>query len=75
MATLRSMSHAMQQTTISQNKIGWREFTKGKITKDVAELQRTNCAGAPCRMNGDDWMKHFISLILQITHSQWILGI
>ena len=72
MATLGPMSHAMQQATISQNEIGWREFTEGKITKDVAELQRTNCAGAPCRMNGDDWMKHFISRILQITHSQWI---
>ena len=54
------------------DQIGGREFTEGKVSKDFASIQRAHCAGAPCRMNGDDWMKHFISHILQITHSQWI---
>ena len=72
MATLGPMSHAMRQAAISQDEIGWREFTEGKVSKDFASIQRAHCAGAPCRMNGDDWMKHFISHILQITHSQWI---
>ena len=54
MATLGPMSHAMQQAAISQDEIGWREFTEGQITKDIAELQRAHCVGAPCRMSGDD---------------------
>ena len=72
MATLGPMSHAMRRAEISQGKIGWKKFTGGKVSKDFASIQRAHCAGAPCRMNGDDWMKHFISQILQITHSQWI---
>ena len=72
MATLGPMSHAMHQAAISQDEIGWREFTEGKVTKEIAVLQRFHCASAPCRMNGDDWMRHFISRILQITHAQWI---
>ena len=61
MATLGPMSHAMRQAAISQDEIGWRQFTEGKVSKDFASIQRAHCAGAPCRMNGDDWMKHFIS--------------
>ena len=72
MATLGPMSQAMRQAAISQDTIGWRDFTEGKVSKDVPSIQRAHCAGAPCQMNGDDWMKHFIFHILQITHSQWI---
>ena len=25
-----------------------------------------------CRMTGEDWMKHFIGKLLQISHSQWL---
>ena len=72
MATLGPMSQTMRRAAISQDKIGWREFTEGKILKDFAWIQRAHCAGAPWQMNGDDWTKHFISHILQISHSQWI---
>ncbi len=29
--------------------------------KDIATIQEAHCAISPCRMNGIDWMKHFIS--------------
>ena len=35
-------------------------------------MQQFHCATASCRMNGDDWMKHFINHILHLSHSQWI---
>ena len=33
MATLGPMSHAMRRAAISQDKIGWREFTEGKYQR------------------------------------------
>ena len=38
MATLVPMSQAMRQAAISQDKIGWREFTEGKVSKDFAVI-------------------------------------
>ena len=27
---------------------------------------------APCKMNGDDWIKQFVTKLLQISHAQWV---
>ena len=72
MASLGPMSRPMLRAAHSQDMIGCREFMEGKISNEFAKIQRAHCAVAPCRMNGDDWMRHFISHILHITHAQWI---
>jgi len=33
------LSHRMQRVARSQDRIGWRHFTEGKVTKDIQELQ------------------------------------
>jgi hypothetical protein len=66
------MSNAMHQAAISQDAIGWREFMEGKVSKEIAAIQDAHCAISPCLMNGTDWMKHFISHLLHLSHSQWI---
>ena len=45
---------------------------EGKVSKEIAAIQDAHCATSPCRMNGSDWMKHFISHLLHLSHSQWI---
>ena len=72
MASLGPMSARMLRAAQSQDLIGWREFMEGKISKEIAAIQCTHSAVPPCRMNGDDWMKHFISHVIHISHSQWI---
>ena len=52
--------------------IGWVEFLHGKVSVEIAKLQQFHCAALPCRMNGTDWMKHFVSHLLHISHSQWL---
>ena len=42
------------------------------MSTKITDIQRTHCAAAPCMMNGDDWMRHFISHILHMTQSQRI---
>jgi len=73
MASLRPMSDSMHRAAISQeDAIGWREFMEGKVCKEIAAIQEAHCAISSCRMNGTDWMKHFISHLLHLSHSQWI---
>ena len=71
-STLGVMSPGMRAVAMAQDSIGWREFMEGKVAKEMGRLQQFHCATASCRMNGDDWMKHFINHILHLSHSQWI---
>jgi len=72
MASLGPMSNTMHRAAISQDAIRWREFMEGKVSKEIATIQEARCATSPCRMNGTDWTKHFISHLLHLSHSQWI---
>ncbi len=56
-----------------QDLIGWTEFLHGKVLVEFASIQHIHCALSPsCRLTGDDWMKVFVSQLIQISHSQWI---
>ena len=66
------MSTTTKQAAASQDMIGWHEFMEGKVSSKIAAIQQRHCTAALCMMNGDDWMRHFISHVLHLTHSQWI---
>ena len=72
MSSLGQMSPAMATAAHSQDIIGWRLFMEGRVSVEIAAIQKLHCAAAPCVMNGSDWMKQFITRILHISHSQWI---
>jgi len=58
---------------VGQDLIGWTEFLHGKVSVEIAAMQNLHCMSSPsCRITGGDWMKTFISHLLQISHSQWI---
>ena len=71
-ASMGTMNTSLRQAAESQDLIGWVEFLHGKVSVEIAKLQRFHCAASPCRMNGADWMKHFVSHLLHISHSQWL---
>jgi len=72
-ADLGPMSPTLQQAAASQDVIGWIEFLHGKVSTDIADIQKAYCSLSSCRMNGCDWMKHFVSHLLHIvSHSQWV---
>ena len=66
------MNTSLRQAAESQDHIGWIEFMHGKVSVEIGAIQRFHCTASPCHMNGTDWMKHFVSHILHISHSQWL---
>ena len=71
-AELGRMSPAMTRLATSQDEIGWRNFTEGRISKEFHKIQQLHLMHSTSPLNGDDWVKQFISRVLHITHSQWI---
>ena len=48
----------------------------GKVLVEIASIQNLHCMSSPsCRITDADWMKTFISHLLQVSHSQWIFRI
>ena len=72
MASLGPMSHTMIEAVLSQDKIGWRELMESNVSNKIESMQRLYYASVSCMMNGDNRMKHRISHILYLSHSQWI---
>jgi hypothetical protein len=66
------MSPQFKALAASQGLIGWRNFTESHISTHFYVIQSFHLAITSSYLNGEDWAKHFISGILQITHSQWI---
>ena len=64
------MSPELQKLAESQDKIGWRNLMEGRISKQFMEIQQRHLEYSDSFMNGKDWVKKFISKLLQITHSQ-----
>ena len=66
------MSATMRNIAESQDKIEWRRFTEGCISKQFHKRQTFFLQMSNNRLNGTDWTKQLITRLLQITHSQWI---
>jgi hypothetical protein len=58
---------------VGQDMIGWTEFLHGKVSVEIAAIQKLHCMSSlACQLTGTDWMKAFISHLLQMSHFQWI---
>ena len=71
-AELGQMSPHMLELALSQDRIGFRNFMEGRISKKFLDIQSYHLMDADGYLSGYDWVKIFITKILQITHSQWI---
>jgi len=68
-------SQDVRVAAVSQDLIGWMEFLHKKVSVEIVSIQHLHCMSSPsCRLTGKDWMKVFISLLIQNSHSQWIAG-
>ena len=66
------MSPDVQVLAEEQDLIGWRNFKEGRVSKSFCEIQGVHLTDVACHLNGRDWMKGFLSRLLQLTHSQWL---
>lgn len=71
-ADLGSMSPKMMEAAKSQDKIGWRNFMEGRMSKHFFTIQRSHISHSTTLLTLRSWSRKFISSVLQITHSQWL---
>jgi hypothetical protein len=56
----------------SQDKIGWRRFLEGMISKEIMRVQQQHYALSGSRMSLERWSSGLITRLLEITHGQWV---
>ena len=57
---------------LSQDKIGWRWFLEGMISKKITNIQQQSCALNGSHMSLEKWCSGLITWLLEITHGQWL---
>ncbi len=71
-SSLGTMSPDMMEVARSQDVIGWRHLTEGKLSRLILPMQTSYLVTTPSRISGEAWVKQLIHRILHTTHSQWI---
>ncbi len=57
---------------LSQDKIGWRRFLEGMISKEITNIQQQYYTVNGSRMSLKKWCSGLITRLLEITHGQWL---
>ena len=69
---LGDMSPMMRHVGATQDNIGWRHSTEGKIAWPMRNLQELWLLSKPTHITIDTWMRVIIEKLLALTHPQWI---
>ena len=72
MADLGIMSPEMFEVAVSQDLVGWRNFTEGRFSQHIVPMQQSYAAVTSSKHNGASWVQQLIRRVVHITHSQWI---
>ncbi len=56
----------------THDKIGWRQFFEGMISKEITGIQQQYYALNGMQMSLEKWSSGLITRLLEITHGQWI---
>ena len=66
------LSDKFQCMAISQDKIGWRRYMEGMVSKEIAAIQTHFLRMSNSRLNIDRWGVGLITKLLECTHGQWL---
>ena len=72
MTSLGDMSPAIKEVATGFDTIGWVDVMHGRTPRALHRFQSTYCASVNSRMTGTDWMKTFVTKLLNISHAQWM---
>lgn len=56
----------------SQDRIGWRRFMEGMISKEILALQEEHVEAGECKLSLRAWAQGLITKLLEATHGQWL---
>mmetsp|Transcript_22570 Transcript_22570/g.32245 ORF Transcript_22570/g.32245 Transcript_22570/m.32245 type:complete len:312 (-) Transcript_22570:282-1217(-) len=57
----------------SQDKIGWRRFMEGMISKEFCAIQETHRRLGGSYLSGAKWAQSFSIKLMEMTHGQWLV--
>ena len=66
------LSDQFQRMAISQDKIGWRRFMEGMMSKEIAPIQTRFLRLSNSRLTIDRWGVGLVTKLLECTHGQWL---
>ena len=56
---------------VSMDRIGWRRFMEGMISKKVVAIQKDFVEAGGCALSLENWAKGLVIKLLEVTHGQW----
>ena len=68
----RSLPGRFRRLAISQDKMGWRRFMEGMISKEIALIQRQFMATSGSKLSIKTWCRGLVTKLLEVTHGQWL---
>ena len=72
LSSFPNLPEELRQFAAEQDAIGWREFTEGRISKELFRIQREHLETVHGTMSPSRWSREFITRVLHITQAQWI---
>ena len=68
----RGMGPGFREMGRSQDKIGWRRFMEGMISKEIIPIQADYVEVGACSVTLKGWSRGLVTKLLEATHGQWL---
>ena len=62
----------MRSIAEKQDAIGWTNFTEGRVTQRIRDMQTAYMCNRCVTYTVDHWMKDFIRKLLGLSHKNWL---
>ena len=57
---------------VSQDKIGWRRFMEGMISRDLCDTKEDQYMASRGRLSWKNWKQTLVKKLLEVMHGQWL---
>ena len=65
-------SQQFRRLGVSVDRIGWRRFMEGMISKKAVAIQKDFVEAGGCNLSLENWAKGLVIKLLEVTHGQWL---
>ena len=66
------MSEEMKEVGTTIDRIGWRDFTEGKLAIEMRRFQHDYLLQSRSNIRIGSWMRGLIEILLFMLHEQWL---
>jgi hypothetical protein len=69
---VRESSGPFYKLALSMDKIGWRRFMEGMVSKEILSIQGRTQEEGKKRLSIQNWCAGLVTKLLEVTHGQWL---